>query len=277
MSEVFSEATRGASAGSAFGPWGTAIGAGLGAIGGALSSRSKKKAAKQRMKMLQEGLNQFKAGSLDALGNKLSADANGLWSYNLSNAGKAAKNAASKGLYSLANFNDKSRAEIIRDTLNNTQLANTLTARANQAAAMRSGARTNSNLGKISSSYARQGSQNLRNAYLQGLKNAKNSAAYNAQLRSNLASGAYNSMIPLNSIQSNLRNMVNSLNRSVMNQYNAMAGAASNPYYNGQSTADNFSNLGGLISQLSKQDKDIRINKKKTSTIDQLLSMFNRN
>lgn len=212
------------------------------------SGQAKKKAAKARMKMLQEGLKQFKAGSLDALGNKLSADNNGLWSYNLSNSGKAAKNAASKGLYSLANFNDKSRAEIMRDTLNNTHLANTLTARANQAAAMRSGARTNSNLGKISSSYARQGSQNLRNAYLQGLQNAKNSAAYNANIRNNLATAAYNSMAPINSIQNNLQNMVNNLNKSVMNQYNTMAGAAANPYLHGQTTADLFKGIGGMTS-----------------------------
>lgn len=197
----------------------------VGAYSGYKSAKNANKAQKERMRLMQEGLKQFKAGSLDALGNKLSADGNGLWSYNLSNSGKAAKNAASKGLYSLANFNDKSRAEIMRDTLNNTHLANTLTARANQAAAMRSGARTNSNLGKISSSYARQGSQNLRNAYLQGLQNAKNSAAYNASIRNNLATAANNAMSPLNSIQNNLRAMVLGLNGGVMNQYNRIAGA----------------------------------------------------
>lgn len=275
MSQMFNGAAQGAAAGSAFGPWGTAIGAGLGAVGGIMGSSSKKKAAKMRMKMLQEGLKQFKAGSLDALGNKLSADDKGLWSYNLSRSGNAAKSAANKGIYELANYNNKSRAEILRDNLAGNHLADTLTARANQAAAMRSGARTNSNLGAISTAYARQGSQNLRNNYLNAMKNAKNSASYNANVRNNLAQAAQSAMYPINSIQGNLQNMVNSLNRSVMNQYNAMAGAAANPYYNGQSNADNVSILGDLLSSLSNQNIDIAENKKKTSTIDQILALLN--
>lgn len=216
---------------------------GGGAIGGAYSgyrsARNSNKAQKRKMKLLQEGLRQFKTGSLDALGNKLSADSNGLWSYNLSNSGKAARNAATKGLVSLANFSDKSRAEIARNVMNANHYANTLAARANQAAAMRSGARTNSNLGNIATSFAREGSRNLRNSYLQGINNAKNNAVYNANIRNSLASAANNAMSPINSIQNNLRAMVLGLNGNVMNQYNRMAGAV-------QPKADTFTAaLGG--------------------------------
>lgn len=202
---------------------------GGGALGGAYSgyksAKNANKAQKERMRLLKEGLKQFKAGSLDAYGNKLSANKDGLWSYNLSRSGNAAKSAANKGIYELANYNNKSRAEILRDNLAGNQLANTLTARANQAAAMRSGARTNSNLGAISTAYARQGSQNLRNNYLNAMKNAKNSASYNANVRNNLAQAANSSMYPLNSMQNNLQRMVLGLNGSVMQQYNNMAGA----------------------------------------------------
>lgn len=202
---------------------------GGGAIGGAYASQRKarnaNKAQKERMRLMQEALNQFKAGSMDALGNKLSADSKGLWSYNLNNAGKAARNAANYANYKLGTTADKSAAEITRDNLMSKHLANTMTARANQAAAMRSGARTNSNLGRIADSFGQAGSQRLRDNYMQGIQAGKNAVNYNANMRQNLAQAANAAGQPIGNIQRNLQNMVNGLNNSVMGQYNNMASA----------------------------------------------------
>lgn len=202
---------------------------GGGAIGGAYAgqrkARNANKAQKRKMQLMREALNQFKAGSMDALGNKLSANAQGLWSYDLNNAGKAARNAANYANYKLGTTADKSAAEIARDNLMSKHLANTMTARANQAAAMRSGARTNSNLGRIADSFSQAGSQRLRDNYMQGIQAGKNAVNYNAQMRQNLAQAANAANQPIQNIQRNLQNMVNGLNGSVMRQYNNIASA----------------------------------------------------
>lgn len=202
---------------------------GGGPIGGAYAGQRKarnfNKAQKQRMKLLQEGLNQFKAGSIDALGNKLSANNKGVWNYALNNAGKAARNAANVANYKLGTTADKTSAEIARDNLMGKQLANTLTARANQAAAMRSGARTNSNLRNIADSFSQAGSQRLRDNYTQGIMASKNANNYNANMRQNLAQSAMMANKPIQNIQNNLQDMVGNLNKTVMGQYNNMASA----------------------------------------------------
>lgn len=202
---------------------------GGGAIGGAYAgqrkARNANKAQKERMRLMQEALNQFKAGSMDALGNKLSADKKGLWSYNLNNAGKAARDAVNIANYKLGTTADKTAAELSRNALTNKHLANTMTARANQAAAMRSGARTNSNLGNIANSFGQAGSQRLRDNYMQGLQAGQNAVNYNAQMRQNLGQAATAAGQPIGNIQRNLQSMVNGLNNSVMGQYNNMAAA----------------------------------------------------
>ena len=201
---------------------GSAIG---GAYAGQRKARNANKAQKERMRLMQEALNQFKAGSMDALGNKLSADSKGLWSYNLNNAGKAARDAANIANYKLGTTADKTAAELSRNALTSKHLANTMTARANQAAAMRSGARTNSNLGNIANSFSQAGSQRLRDNYMQGLQAGQNAVNYNAQMRQNLGQAANAAGQPIRNIQGNLQNMVNGLNNSVMMQYNNMASA----------------------------------------------------
>ena len=202
---------------------------GGGAIGGAYAgqrkARNANKAQEQRMKLMHEALNQFKAGSMDALGNKLSANKQGVWNYDLNNSGKAARNAANNANYKLGTTADKTSAELSRDALMSNHLANTMTARANQAAAMRSGARTNSNLKNIANSFSQAGSQRLRDNYAQGIVAGKNANNYNAQMRQNLAQAATAANQPIQNIQGNLQNMVNSLNNSVMGQYNNIASA----------------------------------------------------
>lgn len=253
---VASGAMQGAMSGAATGnPYIMAAGAVMGGIGGYMSGRSKKKAAKKRMAMLQNALNQFKAGSTDAYGNKLSADGNGVWSYNLTNPTKQAVNAANRANIIAGTTAPVSRTEQMRNNLAGMQKAANLSAQTNQAAALKNAARSGSNLGLISSSAAAQGSRNMRNMYQNAVQNAKNSALNNANLANSLASAQQNAAAPVQNIQSNLQNMVKGLNGTVMNQMNQMAGAAANPYLNGQGTADLFKGVGGGISGFAQNQQ----------------------
>ena len=161
---------QGAAVGSVFGPVGAVIGAGLGAASSYLSGRSKKKALQKKKKMMQKALRHYQAGSTDAYGNKLSSNSDGNWNYDLNLASQQARNAANRSMIDSANYIPKSASQIRNETLANNLLANNLTARANQSAAMRTGLRTGSNLGNIAAGFSRQGTQNLRNAYQQGLQ-----------------------------------------------------------------------------------------------------------
>ena len=235
---------QGASTGSAFGPWGTAIGAGVGAVGGYLSGKAKKKAAKKQQRLLQQALKMFMAGSTDAYGNRLSADNSGRWGYNLSNAGRNAKLLAESALRDAATYQNKTPQQIADQNALTQALAEVNAKRAAQSAVARSNLRTGSNMSNGLANIARQSTENLRNAILQGRSNANNSRLFNANIRNNLANTASNSMQPLGSMQSNLQNMVRGLNVPVMHQMNTMAGAASNPYLYGQDTANLISAIG---------------------------------
>lgn len=234
-------------------------GAALQAYGSYKAGKAKKKAAKARMRMLQQGLNQFKTGSKDAYGNKLSADSKGLWNYDLSDAGKAAKKASTNAIHKMNLTSDKTAAELSRNAMMGKHLANTMTARANQAAAMRSGARTNSNLGSVANSFGQAGSQRLRDNYMQGLQAGYNAVDYNTNMRQNLANVANTASQPIQTMQGNLQNMVNNLNKSVMGQYNTMAGAAADPYMHGMHMADMWKGLGSGLqghAQNNQQQKN---------------------
>jgi hypothetical protein len=242
---------QGAALGSTFGPWGAVIGAGLGATSSYLSGRSKKKALKKKKKMMQDALRRYQAGSTDAYGNKLSSSSDGNWNYDLNLASQQARNAANRAMIDSANYVPKSASQIRNETLANNLLANNLTARANQSAAMRTGLRTGSNLGNIAAGFSRQGAQNLRNAYQQGLQNANNTANINARTRRDLSSAASSAMKPITNIQSNLQNMVNGLNKTVMSQENNIANVAGNPYLYGQEYADVIGSLGQSAPEVS--------------------------
>lgn len=242
---------QGAALGSTFGPWGAVAGAGLGAASSYLSGRSKKKALQKKKKMMQDALRRYQAGSTDAYGNKLSSSSNGNWNYDLNLASQQARNAANRAMIDSANYVPKSASQIRNETLANNLLANNLTARANQSAAMRTGLRTGSNLGNIAAGFSRQGTQNLRNAYQQGLQNANNTASINAKTRNNLSSAASSAMKPITNIQSKLQNMVNGLNKNVMQQENNIANVAGNPYLYGQEYADVLGSLGQSAPEVS--------------------------
>ena len=242
---------QGAAVGSVFGPVGAVIGAGLGAASSYLSGRSKKKSLQKKKKMMQKALRHYQAGSTDAYGNKLSSNSDGNWNYDLNLASQQARNAANRSMIDSANYIPKSASQIRNETLANNLLANNLTARANQSAAMRTGLRTGSNLGNIAAGFSRQGTQNLRNAYQQGLQNANNTASINAKIRNSLSSAASSAMKPITNIQSNLQSMVNGLNKNVMQQENSIANGAGNPYLYGQEYADVLGGLGQSVPEVS--------------------------
>lgn len=223
---------------------GTALSAGISAVGGYLSGKAKKKAAKKRQEMLEQALRMFMAGSTDAYGNTLSADNSGRWGYNLSNAGRNAKLLAEQALLSASNYRNKTPQQIADQNALTQALAEVNAKRAAQSAVARSNLRTGSNMSNGLANIARQSTESLRNVILQGRSNANNSHLYNANIRNNLANTAQNSMQPLGSMQGNLQNMVRGLNGPVMNQMNAIAGAASNPYLYGQNTANLISAIG---------------------------------
>ena len=238
-------------------PYIAGTGAALSTVGGFLSGRSKKKAAKKQTQMMQDALNQYKAGSTDATGNTLSADKSGRWSYNLGIGGKNAALAANRANILAGTTAPKSRSEILRDNLTSNNIGNMLAARANQAAAMRAGMRTNSNLGNISQALARQTSNNFAQNYANAMQNAKNDATYNANLASNLGASTVNASAPINNIQTSLQNMVNGLNGNVLSQMNKMAGVASNPYLHGQEIADLIKGIGGMMGAYSQNQQEL--------------------
>ena len=268
-SGAMSGAASGATAGSAFGPWGAAIGAAIGGIGGALSGRAKKKAAKKQLKQLKKALSMFMRGSTDAYGNTLSADSTGRWGYNLSDAGKNAKSIAERELLAARNYQNKTPQQIAQDNALIQALADAQMNKVARSAVSRTGLRTGSNMSNAIGNIARQSANSLRNSWINGIAAGKNATQYNANMRNTLNTGAYNAMQPLNSMQSNLQNMVRGLNGPVMNQMNTIAGASSNPYLSGQDTANMVSAIGSGVGMYYN-------NKQNQSNYNQLIDALNK-
>jgi hypothetical protein len=243
-----SGAASGAAAGTAIAPGiGTAIGAVVGGIGGYLSGSAKKKAEKERIKKLTQALRMLQAGSTDAFGNTLSADKTGRWKYNLSIPTQQAVKGANNILLSMGTYNPKMSSQIRNENLLSNIITNGEIARANQAAAMKQGLRSGSNLGYISNAYTKNRDKNIRNALLNAQKSAANPLTYNANVIAQLGQAAGVAMQPVNSIQTNLKDMVNTLNVQEMNQMNKIAGASANPYLHGQVEADLMKGLGTAV------------------------------
>lgn len=229
----------------------TAAAVGAGLYGGWKSGQAKKKAAQKQLDYMKKAL---QLGTIDAYGNKLSADSNGVLSYDLTNATKQARTGAEKAMYALGNYNDKSGRQIANETMLANTIANNKAAQANQNAAMKQALRTSSNLGSISAGFANQNSKNLRNAYLQGQHQALNAPQYNANMRNTLAQAAANAQQPLGNIQNNLQNQ----RKTQMMQLNNIAQAQNDPYLHGQTTADianTFSQGLGAYSKYQQKKK----------------------
>ena len=258
-----SGAASGAAAGTAIAPGiGTAIGAVIGGVGGYLSGKSKKKAEQERIKKLTQALRMLQAGSTDAYGNTLSADPSGRWKFNLSLPAKMAVKGINKSLLDLGTISPKFSNQIRNENLLMNSIANGEIARANQAAAMKQGMRSGSNLGYISNAYSKNRDNNIRNAFLKAQSNAANPFLYNANVKNNLASVIGNAMQPINSIQTNLKDMVNTLNVHEMNQMNRIAGASANPYLHGQVEADLLKGLGSATSNYFEHQEQNEFNNK---------------
>lgn len=246
--------------------WGQALGAVSSGVGSYLSGKANKKAAKKYMQQLQNALKLYQAGSTDALGNSLSANSNGQFSYNLGLSGQNAAKAANLAYSNLGQTKNKTSDEIFRDNLSTTNLADNLTAQQNLAAAMKQGLRTGSNLNTILNNAQSASARNLRNNYLQAAQAAKNSDLYNQQRLANMASYTTQAAQPLNNITNNLQNMVNSLNKTEMQQANQIAGASANPYLYGQGTADIFNSIGNSLSRGSGDSIEQYFNNNTTTT-----------
>jgi hypothetical protein len=189
----------------------------------------------------------LQAGSTDAYGNTLSADPSGRWKFDLSLPTKMAVRGINESLLGLGTISPKFSNQIRNENLLINTIANGEIARANQAAAMKQGMRSGSNLGYISNAYSKNRDNNIRNAFLKAQSNAANPFLYNANVKNNLASVIGNAMQPINSIQTNLKDMVNTLNVHEMNQMNKIAGASANPYLHGQVEADLMKGLGTAV------------------------------
>lgn len=216
--------TGGAQAGSAFGPWGTAIGGLAGGALGAFHGKSSKKARRKAEQRLQETLQKLMSGSSDAFGNTLSADNTGRWSYKLNNAGINAKKLAEQALLSAGNYKNKTPQQLADQNALMQALAEVNAKKVAQSAVARSNLRTGSDMSKSLANIARQSTEALRNAILQGRSNAANSQLYNANMRNNLANNIQNAMIPINSMQNNLQSMVKGLNLPTSNLALGVAG-----------------------------------------------------
>ena len=247
MSEVVEGAIGGASNGLATGmmtgnPYAAVAGAVLGGISGAIGGNSKKKARKKAEKRLREALRKLMAGSTDAFGNTLSTDDTGRWSYNLSNAGRNAKNVAERELSAASNYQNKTPQQIAQDNALIQALSDAQMNKVARSAVSRSGLRTGSNMSNALGNIARQSANSLRNAWLNGVSSGKNTQQYNLNMRNSLNTGAHNAMQPINSMQNNLQGMVRGLNlpttqlsigvangiNNLQNDHSAVNGADSN-------------------------------------------------
>lgn len=220
--------------------------------GGMRAGKARRKAAKAANAAIMEGLKQYKQGSTDAMGNTLSADKSGRWSYDLGVGGQQAANAANRANIQAGTTAPVSRTQQMRNNLAGMNQAANVQAQANQAAALKNAARSGSNLGLISNNYAQQGSKNLQNMHQNAINNAKNSAAFNANLTNQLAQAANSAQQPIQGIQGNLQGMVSNLNRPFMGQYNSYAKGTSNPYAHGMAQADMWKGIGGVLSGMGQ-------------------------
>lgn len=200
-----------------------------GAIGGAYmgqrAARNANKAQKQKMKMLQEGLNQFKIGSTDAFGNTLSAGKDGRWNYKLSLPTELQKIAAEGAMRRANSYQNVGPMDLIKQNKFGMNRAMNDTANASQSAAMKNALRSGSNIGAISTAYNNQRMNNMQNNLLNAYKSGQNYNQFNANNINALGKNVQTLQQPINSMQSNLQKMVSGLNGQVMSQYNNIANA----------------------------------------------------
>ena len=218
-----------------------AVGAGMAGVGGVMQAfgnkKAQNKARKARLRQLSQGMKDFQLGSTDASGNRYNFNQQRGWGYDLSNAGRAAKNAANRGMYQMAALGNISPSQARNNLVAADYKAARNQALANQSAATRNALRTGSNVGDVIRAYGSVGSQALQNSMQQQLRNGLQAHIQNAN---NYAALAQNLATPLNNIQANLQNMQNGAATQQMQLRQAMAEAAGVPKQNFLQT------LGGI-------------------------------
>lgn len=238
-----------------------------------LSGRAKRKAAKKQLKMMKKALEEYKAGSYDAYGNRLHGNSDGTWSYNLTDSAKNARLGATKAMNALGNYQYKTGRQLANQNMVANILANNKIAQSNQSAAMKQALRTGSNLGAISNAYSKQNVNNLRNSYLQGQFQAQNAPMYNANMVNLLSNAATSAQKPLQNIQRNLQNQVNSLNKTALSQMSNIAQASNNPYLYGQDKADLLEGVSSFLPKYSLNN-DANISSQQAQMLQALLSLL---
>ncbi|MBO7694936.1 MAG: hypothetical protein J6T10_20150 [Methanobrevibacter sp.] len=159
------------------------IGAGMSALGGSLETignmKSKNKARKARIAGLNDAKNEFTLGSTDTQGNRINFNKDRGWGFDLSNSGKAEVTNANRQSY-LANAMSAKLPSAYRNQLTaQDYLSAQRQANANQNAASRVALRTGSNVGDVMRSFGRAGSDYLRQAMLQNIRNGQAAQAQN--------------------------------------------------------------------------------------------------
>lgn len=170
------------------------IGSGVAATGGTFESignmKSKNKARKARIAGLNDAKNEFTLGSTDTQGNRINFNKDRGWGFDLSNSGKAEVTNANRQSY-LANAMGAKLPSAYRNQLTaQDYLSAQRQANANQNAASRVALRTGSNVGDVMRSFGRAGSDYLRQAMLQNMRNGQEAQAQNVANYLNNAASA---------------------------------------------------------------------------------------
>lgn len=238
-------------------PWGEmlqGIGAGVAATGGTFESignmKSKNKARKARISGLNDAKNEFTLGSTDTQGNRINFNKDRGWGFDLSNSGKAEVTNANRQAY-LANAMGAKLPSAYRNQLTaQDYLSAQRQANANQNAASRVALRTGSNVGDVMRSFGRAGSDYLRQAMLQNMRNGQQAQA---QAMSNYINNAAGAKAITQGTMQNLLNMQNGPAAQQLALNQAIAEAKAVPKTNWLQTGGKIlQGHGQAIGQLGK-------------------------
>lgn len=230
------------------------IGAGVSATGGTLESignmRSKNKARKARIRGLQNAKNEFTLGSTDTQGNRINFNKDRGWGFDLSNSGKAEVTNANRQAYLANAMGGKLPSAYSNQLTAQDYISAQRQANANQIAASRNALRTGSNAGDVARAFGRAGSDTLRQAMLQNMRNGQQAQAQNV---ANYLTNAANAKAITQSTMSGLLNMQNGPAAQQLALNQAIAEAQAVPKTNWLQTGGKImQGHGQAIGQLGK-------------------------
>lgn len=256
------------------------IGAGMSALGGSLETignmKSKNKARKARIAGLQNAKNEFTLGSTDTQGNRLNFNKDRGWGFDLSNSGKAEVTNANRQAY-LANAMGGKLPSAYRNQLTAQDfLSAQRQANANQNAASRVALRTGSNVGDVMRSFGRAGSDYLRQAMLQNIRNGQ---AAQVQAMSDYINNANNAKAITQNTMNGLLNIQNGPAAQQLALNQAMAEAAAVPKTNWLQTGGKILQgtgqaIGGFGNNMNMQQKLQDINTQNQQRWDDYMKLL---